>query len=118
MLRTVLLTLAAANTLGGGAVAFLYQSLIVLLLGSLIPCLLHLVIEGEVPGDGNILGTSVHTVSAGGTGNGDCAADNVRYLPDNLLFLSILRLKVFHVAGIVLQLLHIAHAAEYHDDAV
>ena len=74
--------------------------------------------QGEQIGDGDVLGTSIHAVAAGGAG------DQVHPVEDRLHpihggpLLRIQRPEVLHKGDVVLHLLRCAHTGEHHQDAL
>ena len=73
---------------------------------------LHVVVEAEVIGDGDLPGALGGAVAAVGAGDLRLGADDLRHLFQQMNLIGRERLELLHIAGVVLQLLRTAHAAE------
>ena len=74
------------------------------------------VLQGKDLGDGNTGGAAVHAVAAGSAGDFMLCLIKGTHLANDFVLLSRQGFEICHVGEIVLQLLHIAHAGQNHDD--
>ena len=114
MLRTDLLTLAAADAVGSLPAPLRMHRVPPIAVPIRIAFVrIHI---GEQIGNGDMFGTAVHAVAASRTGNGVQRAEHVAHAVDRLHLLLRERFYVLHEGEIVVHLRHVAHARDDHGD--
>ena len=116
MLRTDLLALAAFDTVGRFSSGCSINDIVMVVS---IPVAVDLlgVYGVEQVGNGNVLGTSVCAVPAGGAGDKVLALEDGLYLFDGHMLGFVKWLEITHRRNVVLHLCHIAHAGKHHHHA-
>ena len=74
--------------------------------------------DSQQIGDGDMLGASSHTITAGGTGDQIHRMVNLPHLVNGRQLFYIQRAEILHKADVLLHLFDAAHAGEYHQHAL